>query len=323
MEKLELLSHTAVLKQGMDWTDSSASVRNTSSRCEKVVLVDNNNRIMMGIPIISQTQHLLAAAEAAATAAVSVPSIGSSGDRRSRTTSPSIFSINRTPVVGTSNLASPISTDGEDEDDVPEVTTTASIASGKSRHNLHSTKARIIESRCIRSPITTVEYAVPLSSPFPSSPPPSDGFGGFLPNHNSNHNLYHQEQQEHSTSYFHNHNGNIIRTLSEASFAPLYASNSMPTSSHSTATRTNNSESETAFHPPQQQAPPPRLHLQQRRHSSPSQEDMARQIREMREQLSEKDMVVSSLQHRVNYLENQIHELRQLPTGKVSHIPVE
>ena len=118
MEKLELLSHTAVLKQGMDWTDSSASVRNTSSRCEKVVLVDNNNRIMMGIPIISQTQHLLAAAEAAATAAVSVPSIGSSGDRRSRTTSPSIFSINRTPVVGTSNLASPISTDGEDEDDV-------------------------------------------------------------------------------------------------------------------------------------------------------------------------------------------------------------
>jgi hypothetical protein len=43
----------------------------------------------------------------------------------------------------------------------------------------------------------------------------------------------------------------------------------------------------------------------------------------MREQLKEKDVVVNSLQHRVDYLENRINELRQLPTGKVSHIPVE
>ena len=326
MEKLELLSRTAVLKQGMDGTDSSgsasASGRNnsTSSHCEKVVLLDNNNRLMMGIPIFPQTQHLLSAAAAAT--AVAVPPIASSGDRRSRTTSPSTFSINTSTVVGC-NLASPVSTDGEDEDDVGEVTTTASIASGKSRHNLHSTKSRIIESR---SPITTVEHgqtiAVPPSSPFPSSPPPSYG-SGFLP-YNLN-QLLQQEQQDYPPSLYHNHSGNITRTLSEASFAPIYGSNSIPNTSHTTTTAAiNNCESDTAFHPPQQQQTPSRRrYFQQRRQSSPSHEDMARQIRDLRDQLSVKDMLVSSLQHRVSNLENQNDELRQLPTGKISHIPVE
>lgn len=55
----------------------------------------------------------------------------------------------------------------------------------------------------------------------------------------------------------------------------------------------------------------------------PPYEALARENHRMREQLKEKDTVVSSLQQRVNYLESQISELRQLPTGKISHIPVE
>jgi hypothetical protein len=55
----------------------------------------------------------------------------------------------------------------------------------------------------------------------------------------------------------------------------------------------------------------------------PSYEVLARDNHLMREQLQEKDTVASSLQQRVNYLERQISELRQLPTGKISHIPVE
>lgn len=43
----------------------------------------------------------------------------------------------------------------------------------------------------------------------------------------------------------------------------------------------------------------------------------------LREQLQERDFLVSSLQQRLNHLENQIIELRQLPTGKVSHIPID
>lgn len=54
-----------------------------------------------------------------------------------------------------------------------------------------------------------------------------------------------------------------------------------------------------------------------------SYETLARENFQMREQLREKDMVVSSLQQRVNHLEKQISELRQLPTGKISHIPIE
>jgi hypothetical protein len=310
MEKLELLSRTALLKQGIDRTQNSASENNYV-----VDLVDSNNRLMTGVLTVSQSQHLLSATAGAATAAIPRSRIG---DGRNNTASPSTLSISTTAVVG-SNLASPVSTDVEDEDDVGVITGTLSIASSKMRRNLHSTKARIIESR---SPVTTVEcsqcVAALPSSPFPSSPQ-SYGFA-LLPGHNHIlHQNHSQDQQEYPPLQYNNHNRNIIRTLSEASFAPLYG-NSLHSGS---ATATNNSESDAAFHPPQREAQPPRLQLQQRRQPSSSREDMARQIMELREQLSEKDMVVSSLQHRVNYLENQIHELRQLPTGKISHIPVE
>ncbi len=50
---------------------------------------------------------------------------------------------------------------------------------------------------------------------------------------------------------------------------------------------------------------------------------LARESFHMREQLQDKDAVISSLQQRVHQLETQINELRQLPTGKISHIPIE
>ena len=71
--------------------------------------------------------------------------------------------------------------------------------------------------------------------------------------------------------------------------------------------------------------PPPRVATFEDQDDSrnPSYETLARESHHLREQLKEKDMVVSSLQQRVNYLEKQIGELRQLPTGKISHIPIE
>ena len=52
-------------------------------------------------------------------------------------------------------------------------------------------------------------------------------------------------------------------------------------------------------------------------------ESLARENYIMREQLHEKDSIISSLQQRASQLEAQINELRQLPTGKISHIPIE
>ena len=312
MEKLELLSHTALLKQGIDRTNNGPNERKNSSACEKAVLGENNNRLMSG----SQSRNLLPPSAGIATAGTSS---SRTGDRRN-TASPSTLGSNATMVVG-SNLASPVSTDIEDE--VDGAVTSIPPMVPKARHNLHSAKARIIESR---SPIATVEYgqfqAAPPSSPFPSSPQ-SYGFG-LLPSHNHVlHQNHSQDQQDYPPSQYNNQNRNIIRTLSEASFT-LYGNSLM----HSNAQNvnvglSNSSENEAAFRPPQREAQPPRIQLQQRRPTTPSRDDMVRQIAELRDQLSEKDMVVSSLQHRVNYLENQIHELRQLPTGKISHIPVE
>ena len=54
-----------------------------------------------------------------------------------------------------------------------------------------------------------------------------------------------------------------------------------------------------------------------------SYDTLARENFHLREQLHDKDAVISSLQHRVHQLETQISELRQLPTGKISHIPIE
>jgi len=54
-----------------------------------------------------------------------------------------------------------------------------------------------------------------------------------------------------------------------------------------------------------------------------SNDALARENFHLRDQLQDKDTVISSLQQRVHQLETQINELRQLPTGKISHIPIE
>jgi hypothetical protein len=43
----------------------------------------------------------------------------------------------------------------------------------------------------------------------------------------------------------------------------------------------------------------------------------------LHEQLKQRDYAFLSLQHHVSHLESQINELRSLPTGKISHIPIE
>lgn len=55
----------------------------------------------------------------------------------------------------------------------------------------------------------------------------------------------------------------------------------------------------------------------------PSYEALANENIEMRRQLREKEAATIQLQERIASLENQISELRQLPTGKISHIPIE
>lgn len=54
-----------------------------------------------------------------------------------------------------------------------------------------------------------------------------------------------------------------------------------------------------------------------------SYESLLRENYLMRDQLQDKDSAIASLQLRVDQLETQIAELRQLPTGKISHIPIE
>lgn len=58
-------------------------------------------------------------------------------------------------------------------------------------------------------------------------------------------------------------------------------------------------------------------------HTPPPYDSLLTQNHHLSEQLRERDFLVSSLQERVLYLENKIIELRQLPTGKVSHIPID
>lgn len=57
--------------------------------------------------------------------------------------------------------------------------------------------------------------------------------------------------------------------------------------------------------------------------SSLSYESLFLENQRLRQQLTESNNRVSSFQQQVIDLEGQINELRQLPTGKISHIPIE
>mmetsp|Transcript_3297 Transcript_3297/g.8826 ORF Transcript_3297/g.8826 Transcript_3297/m.8826 type:complete len:416 (+) Transcript_3297:122-1369(+) len=318
MERLELLSHTALLKQGIDRTATNSYENNRCEKNESCISDDIKN------PMSSRSQNYVSKESIKATTNTTAGTHRSTieDSRNDLISSQTLLCHGATAMVG-SNLPNPVSTDIEEEEDAEAVIATSSIAQSKIRHNPHDTKICMVESR---NPVTTVEYAQYIaaapSSPFPPSPR-SYGYG-FLTNHN---NILHQnqshDQQEYAPPQYNNCRGNIIRTLSEASFVSLYGSNLMPQNSQNPGVAASNRrEMDAAFDPPQVESQPSHLKMQQRR-SSPSREEMAQQMRELREQLSDKDMVVSSLQHRVNYLENQIHELRQLPTGKISHIPID
>lgn len=137
----------------------------------------------------------------------------------------------------------------------------------------------------------------------------------FLPPTNNDPSLFHYNPQTHG------HNRSVTRSSTPTSAGPAIADDHEharqhhhPHSSHrppSQSFHTRTMDGQNQVSDQQQQQPPP------------SYEALTQDVLHMREQLKEKDVVVSALQQRVNYLENQISELRQLPTGKISHIPVE
>lgn len=171
------------------------------------------------------------------------------------------------------------------------------------------------------------------SSSYPTSPCPQYGENSLVDSREFSsvppYQYHHPNQINHHPNYHHTTPGNIVRTLSEASL--VYGSNPMLVSSHTANVPTalsnvHNSEYDTTtYHATSASQLPQQViqHRHHRHHQQPSYEEMTQRLRSMQDQLHEKNIVVSSLQHRVNYLEGQIHELRQLPTGKISHIPVD
>jgi hypothetical protein len=228
------------------------------------------------------------------------------------------------PTPGANNLASPVSTDGDEEEQArggsktghtsgpPRNVSTSTVGSNARISNASSSNQQI-ESR---SPESTVEYGQQRES----SISPAASFGFSVPRYeslllpvgdlSSSHRL---QQPETSALTAFTRAGSFPQLsasaigVSEGTFYPTNRAHPQHYNRHS-------------FKDPSLMIPSVKSMQQQHPHSY---EEMAREMERMREQLKEKDMVVSSLQHRVNYLENQINELRQLPTGKISHIPVE
>ena len=58
--------------------------------------------------------------------------------------------------------------------------------------------------------------------------------------------------------------------------------------------------------------------------SSSAYETLLRENQILHGQVKDRDATIASLQQQVGYLQSQIHDLRQLPSGgKISHIPIE
>lgn len=105
--------------------------------------------------------------------------------------------------------------------------------------------------------------------------------------------------------------GSGISATSASSFAPTNTQiNSNPFSTTSTA--------QAAFAPPRPNT------LQLLRNESPSNEtDLYRENCCLRQQLAVKDATIETLQNQIVALQREVGELRQLPTGKISQIPIE
>lgn len=75
--------------------------------------------------------------------------------------------------------------------------------------------------------------------------------------------------------------------------------------------------------PPAAAFVPPPSQLKQGNNSMMASDDAQRENLFLRQQMAAKDATIDSLQKQVEMLQNEIRELRQLPTGKISQIPVE
>jgi hypothetical protein len=368
MEKLELLSSTAILKQGLDGGHNTKLEYSTKAATPSLLQQQTQHHLrhshspcsvsstiskpIFAVASTNSVQGLLLQHGATATTAATTS--------RATSSSPSIIinsivvNNNTNNSNSNSNLASPVSTDGDDEFVATKETNLlknkASTTSITNITDLHPQQVVVDESR---SPVSSVEYSqrVVVGNTIPSPlPPTSTTYGGYHP-------LGPRYESFNSLSSVHQqHLATADRSSSSSAFStyPPTGSTTLGTSG------SNHNMTAIAPHPPSggsggfhQHHIPPATHnhrphvgagtdggyYQQRQlpprsssphnkslsslSSSPSYDELLREVHHMREQLKEKDIVVSSLQHRVNYLENQISELRQLPTGKISHIPVE
>ena len=319
MEKLDLLSTTAILKQSVDGasSDTATAAKAPSSSVNKGAIVEAHS-FGQSTAVTSASAPSPTNSVASSTISKPIFSVASSASVSGLLVQVQDSSIptDSSAHKNSNHLASPVSADGEDEDEQnakgkktnPTTDSGASKASATSAFTgtlatsviTHSLQ-QIIESR---SPVPAMDYR---QGGIDGPSPPSYGYGlhtqyidtsaftsiggaamGTVPGFMGNFpqgapvpGLIHHHQQDQRqlpSPHPHGHKGSVGDNL-------------------------------------RGQAPPST--------TPPTYEEMAQELAFVKNQLKEKDMVVSSLQHRVNFLENQINELRQLPTGKISHIPVE
>jgi hypothetical protein len=326
MEKLELLSATALLKQGIDGVSQQD---HTDGKVKYRILETPSFGQMT-----TATTHATSAANSPSSIASAIPnpifSVASTASvtgllMQGASLAPDGSATNNSHL-GTGHLASPVSADGDEEVShsnngsatkaVSSVTKFGTLSDNtlKASVSTHSLQ-QMIESR---SPVTSIEY--PRQHVVDAPTPPQAPFGYSL------HPRYEAPAAFRPP----------MDTSAFSAFGGAGLGGDGSAGNHLATTAVDN-----GFYCHQQrQLPSPPHHHHQHHHqmSGPnnkdpmgakegqqglSYEEMARELAFMRDQLKEKDMVVSSLQHRVNFLENKINELRQLPTGKISHIPVE
>lgn len=327
MEKLELLSATAILKQGIDGAQEDIDMN------YKVTVHNNDtNHRILETPSFGASNVLSSNSPSSVTSTISRPifSVSSttsvSGLLIQRASSPAVADIDGSKLHNASHLASPVSTDGEDDvhgksrknkgsmainnlsESGTKTVTPSLLHASVSSHSLQ----QIIESR---SPLLSSAQRQQVFVDGPSSPPASNGAYSLQPRYEASTfrppggGASNSCDMEHSAfrSFAGSSLGPTIHDGGVTNFAPVGVA-------------------DTGYYPHQRQHQLPSPYSQSSvvtLNEGESYEHIARELVFLREQLKEKDLVVSSLQYRVNYLENKINELKQLPTGKISHIPVE
>ena len=364
MEKLELLSNTALLKQGMDDTGFRSGTSSSNSSCISRVETPASLLHHQQSPCTSVFSPHTNTNTSSSLLTKPIFTVGSASSV------PGLLKMNETPItkktLSNNNLASPVSTDGDEEEEQQSqrmvsigsktstsnngctntiITSTISTTTPKQDSmkmsgttNNNHTPIPVVEAR---SPVSTVmEYGhTRCAVDVPTSPPKT--FGGYpLPPR------YESFQHQHHSVSTNNHtDASAFRAYSNG--GGLVVGGYPPFLSASSSSGTIDANG--AHYPPphhhhhgapSMMAPHSMMMIHhhpvngsnnadnehdtsQKNKDSKKYNDMARELEYMKEQLKEKDMVVSSLQSRVNCLENQINELRQLPTGKISHIPIE